>query len=99
MNTLSALLVPADDRRTSPRFKSNDDAVGLVRGREDGLACTVEDISDTGARISLERPDDFVPRKFKLHIPDRKLLVSCKQVWRKGRELGLRFEAVTDFAD
>ncbi len=98
MKNLSALMVPDGERRIAPRHNSKDKALGLVRGRRDGVPCTVMDISETGARVRLDGARGFVPKEFKLYIEEKSLLVACEQVWRKGNQAGLRFTSVVDFS-
>jgi hypothetical protein len=64
------------------------------------IECAISDISDSGARIDFDRPDD---------IPDRFVLMftssgapyrRCRVVWRSGRQAGVRFEQMArDDAD
>jgi hypothetical protein len=52
--------------------------------------CIIRNLSETGARIELERPVD-VPDKFTLLIKPEILKRSCEVAWRSGVLIGVRF--------
>jgi len=52
--------------------------------------CTVRNLSETGARIEVENPVG-IPDKFKLIIKSKKLERACHVMWRKAKEIGVRF--------
>lgn len=97
MKNLSALVVSEDERRGAARYESNAKALSLIKGRRKGLACTVLDISETGARIELDDASRFMPKSFKLYIEEKDILVACEQVWRKDTQVGLKFSSVVNF--
>lgn len=79
----------AENRRASRR-KVLKGAVAAFNDRYCSIACTVRDISATGARI---RTDGSVsiPDTFELIIDLDGFEVDCEVVWRKDRDLGVRF--------
>ena len=49
-------------------------------------ACSIADISESGARLTLERDDEVVPDTFVLLLtPDGRTRRQCRVVWRDGR--------------
>jgi len=57
----------------------------------DKYPCVVRDISSTGA--ALEFSDLIrIPDEFTLIMPDDRLKLSCRVVWRRGYRVGVRFE-------
>lgn len=57
--------------------------------------CALADISDTGARIDVEKAEEL-PDQFFLLLSRRHTLTTprriCRVVWRKPGQLGVRFE-------
>ena len=51
------------------------------------VACTVRDISDTGAQLLV--PSD-VPEKFLLYL-SANVIRRCAVVWRREKKIGVRF--------
>ncbi len=94
MNKLVGQVVLDTDRRGERRSVLGEDAVAVVKGQSDALTCVVEDISDSGARISIEDETRFVPSRIKLYIEDRQMVAKCQKVWRSGAEIGLRFTSL-----
>jgi PilZ domain len=57
----------------------------------DKIACTVRDISETGA--ALEVTDQFgIPAKFNLIMPEDGLKLPCHVVWRRDYRIGVAFD-------
>ncbi len=60
----------------------------------DKYACTVRDISTTGA--ALELPDLISPvrkaKAFTLEIPEDRLMLPCRVVWQSGYRMGVTFD-------
>ncbi len=95
--SLAATIVADDDRRDSTRQEADEYALTLLQGSDSAIACVVKDISETGARIMISA-DCFVPKRFKLCIPERDVIADCEYVWRRSDEVGLRFRNVVDMA-
>jgi hypothetical protein len=54
------------------------------------IECTVIDLSQRGARLSLDLTD--VPDEFRLLIATNGLSRRCRVVWRQGNEIGVAFQ-------
>jgi len=62
------------------------------------LACTVHDLSETGARFELDRerlrshePAPELPSNFTVYFGPDHSEVSCRLAWRDGRHFGVQF--------
>ena len=54
--------------------------------------CVLADVSDTGCRIDVEKPD-IVPETFMLWLAlNGSARRKCKVVWRKARQIGVAFD-------
>jgi hypothetical protein len=54
-------------------------------------ACTVADVSETGARLELESPGEL-PKEFWLLLSrDGKVRRRCEVVWQTGGQVGARY--------
>ena len=83
--------VPAeDDRRATPRRRVLKGAVIAYNERHCTLACTVRDISDTGARLRLTGAVT-APDTFELIIDLDGLEAPCEVIRREGNDIGVRF--------
>lgn len=75
--------------REAPRYRVKKPA--WIEYGGDKIACTVRDLSLTGA--SLEVPDPRnVPENFTLLIPEDGLKIACQVVRRTEFRMGVRFE-------
>lgn len=79
------------DQRKAPRKPLRHSAWLTIDG-EHRLTCTLSDISDIGARITVNDVDR-IPEEFVLFLaannaPRR----FCKVVWRSGGEIGVQFD-------
>ena len=63
-------------------------------GRHSTLACSVRDLSDTGARLRLTGSIS-APDTFELFIELDGSWVDCEVVWRHGSEIGIHFTSNT----
>ena len=67
-------------------------AATIALDSDQGLPCSVHDVSETGARIETSRPD-AVPDRFTLLLtPHGFPRRPCRVVWRRGRFLGVTFD-------
>jgi hypothetical protein len=67
-------------------------AAWIALGPDDRRACVLSDVSDSGARIEIDEPDD-VPENFLLLLSNNGAARrACRVVWREQRQLGVRFE-------
>lgn len=81
----------ASEARMAARRRVLKAGIAASNDRHLTIACTVRDLSDTGARLradgSLSLPDTF-----ELIIALDGLEANCEVVWRKGSEVGVRFK-------
>jgi len=64
----------------------------VFNNRSSTLSCTVRDISETGARLRVQK-DQLVPSDFDLMIEVDGLEAPCSVAWRRGEEFGVVFRA------
>jgi hypothetical protein len=76
--------------RGSPRRRVLKAAVAASNDRHLTVACTVRDLSATGARLRVESSLS-IPNTFELIIEIDGLEATCDVVWRKANEVGVRF--------
>jgi hypothetical protein len=83
------------ERRQSVRIPS--DLPSFVRDLQSDayIDCTVIDISETGARVSVARPLEC-GNSIELHIPAKGQVFQASIVWCRGNEIGTSFESVYD---
>ena len=79
-----------DDARASSRRRVLKAGIAASNDRHLTIACTVRDISATGARLRAEGSLS-IPDTFELIIESDGLEANCQVVWRKGNEVGARF--------
>ena len=94
---------PAVAQAAEPRRWAKRKAVGssgqiLFDGITTPYACSVRDISSTGARLEMTcnkyNPDGasgFMPTYFTLIMPLDRIRVECQSMWRRGSFVGARF--------
>ena len=64
----------------------------LLPNPAQGLSCQLTDISESGARLSVEDPD-AVPNRFLLWLSRKgKVYRACEVVWRSKRQIGVKFD-------
>ena len=56
-------------------------------------SCTVTDVSQTGARLKPERPDELPEKFYLLFTTSGKARRLCRVIWRSKKEAGVRFLA------
>ena len=57
----------------------------------DKIHCTIRDLSITGAALEISNPTK-IPATFTLIVPEDRLKLSCRVVWRRGFRLGVAFD-------
>lgn len=81
----------SDKRRASQRRRVLKAAIIAFNDRRSTLPCAVRNLSDTGAQLrmpgGLSPPDTF-----DLIIELDGLEASCTVMWRKGEDVGVRFD-------
>lgn len=63
---------------------------GTITFENCGIACTVRNISDSGAAIDFENPV-ILPQSFTLSITRDNFVRNCRPVWRNDKRIGLAF--------
>ena len=63
---------------------------GTITFENSGIACTVRNMSDSGAAIDLENPV-ILPQSFTLSISRDNFVRNCRTVWRNDKRIGLAF--------
>ena len=79
-----------DQRKSRRRTVHYAARVEFVSGRTAG--CFISDVSDTGARLEVPFSDK-VPEQFRLWLSSNgSARRMCRVVWRKPRQVGVRFD-------
>jgi len=77
--------------RKNPRRQFHYNARVLMDKDAPPVACSISDISETGARIALER-DEKLPDTFILLLtPNGDARRHCRVIWRDGLNVGVQF--------
>ena len=79
-----------NDGRMSARRRVLKAGIAASNDRHITVACTVRNLSATGARLRTEGSLN-IPDTFELIIEADGLEANCEVVWRKGNEVGARF--------
>jgi hypothetical protein len=80
----------ASETRQAPRRRVLKAGIAASNDRHLTVACTVRDVSTTGARLRAEGSLSL-PDHFELIIELDGLEANCEVVWRRGSEVGVRF--------
>jgi hypothetical protein len=81
----------AKEQRRKPRRQFHYRARILISEKAQPRNCQIADISESGARIILER-DEVLPSRFLLLLSARAgTRRICRLVWRKGLTVGVQF--------
>jgi len=86
------------ERRKEPR-RMVFNVAAEVRARELAapLMCTVRDVSDSGARLEIDRDngraaeDMALPERVEVYFCTESKLLPCRVCWRDGRHFGVEF--------
>ena len=96
-------------RRTNSLTRAARSALGMKSGdgfipirpityhcnRASVFDCTVRDLSDTGAQLTLADVS-ALPPDFELEIPSKDILVQAHVMWSRGKNHGVRFVQASD---
>lgn len=63
---------------------------GTIEFAGGGIDCTVRNLSDTGAALSVESPVG-IPAEFKLVVVSDQVSRMCRVVWPKANRIGIHF--------
>ena len=77
------------ETRIAKRHRTNN--FGILKAGGKDHAVLLRDASATGARVRLVTPGD-IPERLTLVAPMEKINAACVVVWRRGNDVGLRFE-------
>jgi hypothetical protein len=83
------------DKRASNRRRTVLKARMLFNNRSSVLDCTVRDLSDTGAQLTLADVS-ALPPDFELEIPSKDVLVQARVMWSRGKNHGVKFVQASD---
>ena len=78
------------ETRIAPRYRVSKPAQIEYGG--DKTPCTIRDLSVTGAALELSDLSATIPPAFTLIVPEDKLKLPCRVVWRRGFKVGVTFE-------
>ena len=78
------------ETRIAPRFRVSKPAQIEYGG--DKTPCTIRDLSVTGAALELSDRSATIPQAFTLIVPDDKLKLPCRVVWRTAFRMGVTFD-------
>jgi hypothetical protein len=78
------------ETRVAPRLRVKKAAKIDFGG--DKIACTIRDLSTTGAALELNEMDSRIPETFTLVVPEDGLKLPCHVVWRKDFRMGVPFD-------
>lgn len=78
------------DTRIAPRLRVKKAAKIDFGG--DKIACTIRDLSTTGAALELNEMNSRIPEAFTLVVPEDGLKLPCHVVWRKDFRMGVAFD-------
>ena len=79
-----------DGTRLAPRYRVSKPAQIEYGG--DKTACTIRDLSITGASLELSDMSAVIPAAFTLIVPEDKLKLPCHVVWRRAFRIGVAFD-------
>jgi hypothetical protein len=78
--------------RKKPRRQFHYSARIVTDNQTPQLSCSIADISESGARLTLENDVDVLPESFVLLLtPDGRTRRHCRVVWRDGSTIGVEF--------
>jgi hypothetical protein len=85
---------PEDDERRQGARRRRVLKAGIIafNGRHSTLPCTVRNISATGAHLRMHGSSASAPDTFELIVELDGLEASCTVMWRRGEDIGVRFE-------
>lgn len=78
------------NRRCGPRWRVARRAKIFLGGAEVAVACTIDNISERGARICVSDVEEL-PNDFILSETSRRVVRRAEIVWRMETKLGVRF--------
>jgi hypothetical protein len=83
----------AENRRAARRVINKSGRIVFNRGRS-SIDCVVKNLSKSGARLAVATVVG-IPDAFYLSIANTTGTQACRVVWRRLKELGVKFDATT----
>ena len=83
---------PPVDRRPKPRARVLLSGIVTYSDGAYSFDCSFRNLSETGARLVVQKNAQFPTELFLINIRDR-VAYDCKVVWNKGGEVGVTFKA------
>jgi hypothetical protein len=83
------------ERRASPRRKTRFKATVVYGAERSTINCMVRNLSESGACIKLDAPDDMPAQFHLIWLADR-TVISAEAVWRSHGEMGVKFVSKHD---
>src|SRR4051794_13412613 len=80
------------NQRAAPRMRTLIAAKISFNNGQSTLDCLIRNLSDTGAKLIVSAAVTL-PECFDLIIPQKSLTRCVRIAWRRGEEIGVRFEA------
>jgi hypothetical protein len=77
------------ESRAAPRYRVKK--LAWIEHGGDKIACTVRDLSLTGASLEVSDPKN-IPATFTLVLPDENLKIACRLIRRTEFRMGVKFE-------
>ena len=77
------------EKRAAPRYKVLKGAIIAFDGS--GIACTVRNLSASGAAVELAVPVSLPP-SFMLLIEQDQFIRRCRPVWSNAKRIGIAFD-------
>jgi hypothetical protein len=78
------------ETRVAPRYRVRKAANIEFGGNK--VACTIRDLSITGAALELSELDPRIPQAFTLVVPEDGLKLPCHVAWRRDFRMGVAFD-------
>jgi hypothetical protein len=78
------------ETRVAPRHRVK--MAAKIEYGGDKVACTIRDLSITGAALELSEIVSRIPATFTLVVPEAGLKLPCHVVWRKNFQIGVAFD-------
>ena len=78
------------ETRTAPRHRVSKPAQIVFGGIK--TPCTIIDLSVTGAQLAFSDLSATIPAAFNLIVPEDKLKLPCRVIWRTTYKIGVAFD-------
>ena len=85
------MLARSPESRKAPRHWMHRNAEVTFAGQHKSIRCVIHDMSDSGARISIDTLLVDLPRLFTLVLLNGGVRRNCSVVWNDDRFVGVKF--------